>query len=54
MYYCNLRGVMCDLVDHEDGTCAALRGCGCRIRDECDTDNENAETNTGHCEQIFN
>jgi hypothetical protein len=27
MLYCKAYGVMCQLVDPEDGSCAALRGC---------------------------
>jgi hypothetical protein len=26
MYYCKIYGVICAMVDHEDGSCAALRG----------------------------
>jgi hypothetical protein len=29
MYYCTEKDRMCDLVDGEDGTCAALSGCRC-------------------------
>jgi hypothetical protein len=32
--YCTQTGRMCDLVDEEDGSCAALRGCCPHREDE--------------------